>query len=176
MFNYAGKSFAKGMDETRNNQYFEGTEPRWSWIDHLLCIIWQFINCFRLKGFLQLRWWVLSFTGIFSSLVVKLFALLEYLLFYDTSNGKEWTMLVEKDKTFSMLRELSFCCCDKLTGDLPFLPSSFTKLRVCRSPQLASSIPRMPVISKLKLSNHDNLIPKEMEYECASHPSVLYNF
>lgn len=34
----------------------------------------------------------------------------------------------------------------------------------------------MPVTSKLKLSNHDNLIPKEMESERTSQPSVLYNF
>ena len=88
---------------------------------------------FQIEGFLAITMVGPEFYWHFSSLVVKLFALLEY-LFYDTSNGKEWTMLVEKVETFSMLRELSLCDCDKLTGDLPFLPSSLTKLRICRSP------------------------------------------
>ena len=125
---------------------------------------------FQVEGFLAVTMVGPEFYWHFSSLVVKLFASLEYLLYYDTSNWKEWTMLVEEVETFFMLREPSLCDCDKLTGDLPFLLPSLTKLIIHRSPQLASSLPRMPVISKLKLSNNDNLIPKVMEFESTSQP------
>ena len=94
-------------------------------------------------------------------------------------NMKEWTRLVEKVETFSKLRELSLCDCDKLAGDFPWLLPSLTKLSISRSLQLASSLPRTPVMSKLKLGNCDNPIRVTgshvvKAFGCLQHLKISY--
>ena len=66
-------------------------------------------------------------------------------------------MVPEDAEAFPKLRRLSLRNCKKLTGDLRrFLPS-LTELSIDTCPQLSSSLPEMPVVSRLTLVDCDKL-------------------
>ena len=113
--------------------------------------------------------WIRSFDAVVmvgpefygnSSAVMKPFALLESLRFEPMPNLKEWSIPVEDAEAFPNLRELYIWNCQRLTGDMPLFLPSLTEFTIFDCPQLASSIPRMPLVRELKLLKCENLIRK----------------
>ncbi|KAL5537502.1 hypothetical protein UlMin_045123 [Ulmus minor] len=95
-----------------------------------------------------------EFYGNCSSSVVKPFASLESLRFSNMPNWKVWSMPVEDaDQAFPKLRQLEVDSCKMLTGDLPHFLHSLTSLRISFCEKLACSLPNMPNVSSIQLSN-----------------------
>ncbi|KAL5556235.1 hypothetical protein UlMin_038471 [Ulmus minor] len=95
-----------------------------------------------------------EFYGNCSSSVVKPFASLELLKFSDMPNWEVWSMPVEDaDQAFPKLRQLDVHSCQMLTGDLPHFLHSLTSLRISNCEKLACSLPKMPIVSSIYLSN-----------------------
>lgn len=58
---------------------------------------------------------------------------------------------------FPKLKSLVLCYCKRLTGNLPCFLPSLTQISIFGCPQLASSLPRMPVVSSVQASDFKRL-------------------
>ncbi|XP_024030747.1 putative disease resistance RPP13-like protein 1 [Morus notabilis] len=89
-----------------------------------------------------------------SSSSAKPFASLESLKFYNMSYWEEWLM---PDEAFPKLKSLSISRCKKLTGDLPRLLPYLTEFSIWACPELASSLPMMPIVNNVDLEDCEKI-------------------
>ncbi|KAM3733712.1 hypothetical protein ACB098_11G157400 [Castanea mollissima] len=106
-----------------------------------------------------------EFYGSGSS-AVKPFRSLEILSFKDMPEWQEWFLFEGKDEdeggVFYNLQELCIIKCPKLSRCLPNHLPALVALQIEDCPQLVASVPRSPNLSKLQLSNCDELLLKEL--------------
>ncbi|PON38844.1 NB-ARC domain, LRR domain containing protein [Parasponia andersonii] len=87
---------------------------------------------------------------------IKPFSSLEILTFNDMSSWKQWEPIrVEDAGTFGKLRELKISNCHKLTGELPQLFPSLTKIKIYGCERFAYSLPRIPCIRQLEIRSYE---------------------
>ncbi|KAF3957688.1 hypothetical protein CMV_017323 [Castanea mollissima] len=100
------------------------------------------------------------------SSAVKPFRSLEILSFKDMPEWQEWFLFEGKDEdeggVFYNLQELCIIKCPKLSRGLPNHLPALMALQIEDCPQLVASVPRSPNLSKLQLSNCDELLLKEL--------------
>ncbi|XP_030965293.1 putative disease resistance RPP13-like protein 1 [Quercus lobata] len=100
------------------------------------------------------------------SSAVKPFRSLEILSFKDMPEWQEWFLFEGKDEdeggVFYNLQKLCIIKCPKLSRGLPNHLPALMALQIEDCPQLVASLPRSPNLSKLQLSNCDELLLKEL--------------
>ncbi|XP_060967575.1 putative disease resistance RPP13-like protein 1 [Cannabis sativa] len=85
------------------------------------------------------------------------FPSLEILELRGMSKWKEWSMPKENVQAFPKLKSLVISMCQSLTGDLPYLLPSLIELDIFKCPELVSSLPMMPNVSKVKIDMCEKL-------------------
>ncbi|XP_062119312.1 putative disease resistance RPP13-like protein 1 [Humulus lupulus] len=85
------------------------------------------------------------------------FPSLETLQFRKMSNWKEWSVPEINVEAFPKLKSLVIILCKRLTGDLPYLLPSLTKLDIFCCPELESWLPMMPNASKVSIDGCEKL-------------------
>ncbi|XP_024032424.1 putative disease resistance RPP13-like protein 1, partial [Morus notabilis] len=87
------------------------------------------------------------------------------------SNWEEWLM---PDEAFPKLKSLSICRCKKLTGDLPHLLPYLTEFSIWACPELASSLPMMPIVNNVDLVNCEKITGYDVveSFVCLEHLEI----
>ncbi|XP_060974641.1 putative disease resistance protein At3g14460 [Cannabis sativa] len=85
------------------------------------------------------------------------FPLLESLTFRFMENWKEWSTPKANVEAFPKLKELYIESCQRLTGDLPGLLPSLTNLEICDCPELASPLPMMPLVTRIRIDRCEKI-------------------
>ncbi|KAL4600679.1 hypothetical protein ACB092_11G215700 [Castanea dentata] len=100
------------------------------------------------------------------SSTIKPFKSLEVLSFKDMPEWQEWFLFEGEYEdgvgVFSTLKELCIIKCPNLSGGLPSQLPSLIELEIANCQQLVASIPRAPTLNRLKLSDCDKVLLKEL--------------
>ncbi|XP_030963534.1 putative disease resistance protein At3g14460 [Quercus lobata] len=119
------------------------------------------------------------------SSAVKPFRSLEILSLKDMPEWQEWFLFEGKDEdeggVFYNLQELCIIKCPKLSRGLPNHLPALMALQIEDCPQLVASVPRTPNLSKLQLSNCDELLlmelpPRLLELEVGEELAIRGGF
>ncbi|PON86941.1 LRR domain containing protein [Trema orientale] len=108
---------------------------------------------------------------------VKPFASLESLVFDTMSNWKEWLMPFEDVEAFPKLKTLKLDFCGSLNGNLPCFLPSLKELSIVHCSELASSLPKMPLVNTLRLQYCPRLMGlQDIEsFSCLQELKIFWN-